>query len=73
MRLTCISMIIFLVEVYQIHLLEKKYRGPREEKLEVEEILCRFSLEDLLRWRHHIITSWLAMGFASIGSVLKGF
>ena len=62
---------IFLFEAYAVVKLDLKYRKEGEGFLSVEEFLARASLEDIIRLRYHSIASWLALGFMTIGSLLK--
>lgn len=65
------AFIIFWLEILAIYWLEQKYCRPGEEKISVEEFICRASLDDILRYRHHAISSWIALGVMTISSAWR--
>lgn len=56
--------VIFLLEVYKIQRLEIKYFG---RLCTPEEFLSRASLDDIIRWGHHIRMMFLALGIMTMG------
>jgi hypothetical protein len=57
--MTAAAMMIILVEWYNIRHIEIKYFG-RDYEPDPLELLSRLNIEDMLKYRHHTINSFLA-------------
>jgi len=70
MKLFVLSAFIFFFEIWQIASIFVKYGVNPDE---IERLIASINLEDLIKLRHHVNASFLAMGFASIISIWKNF
>lgn len=60
------ALIIFSIEIAAMRAIAQKYTRDDEDLIEVEEFISRASLEDIVRMRHHSITSFIAFCLLSI-------
>lgn len=69
--MTLAALVIFIAEYFAMRALDQKYLREGEERLDLLEFRTRASFDDVLRMHHHVVNSWLAMGFLTIGSIVK--
>lgn len=65
------ALFIWGAEFIVLRALDRKYMREGEDYLSPEEFLSRASLDDILRYRHHVISSWIAFGTVTICAVMR--
>lgn len=69
--ITLTALALFMLESHAIYSLDRKYMREGETRLTVDEFIVRATLQDILLMRHHVISSWLLLGIATMGTLFR--